>query len=114
MWHISIPCEFSTLRPPEWRLIPIRRRHTTLQNLMAFGAVPLPVYKSIPIEFQRALSILARGVLTVFRVAWREVMCTLRQRSRVRSKVACLKVQRRGVGEREGRREIEGKASSDE
>lgn len=71
MRHIRVPHQIPAQWPLERGFVPVRRRHTALKLLPNPRAVPLPVYQPGPLELQRPLPVLARGVLRVRAVAWR-------------------------------------------
>ena len=70
--HIREPRHVTALRPPERRLVTVRRRNTTLQSFLPLGTMPLPVLQSSPRELQRSLGVFARRVLAQFSAARRE------------------------------------------
>lgn len=77
--HVRVPRRLPTHRPPERSRVTERRRNSALQHLPLRRTMPLPVYVPIPVESQRPLHVLARGVVGKFGVAGGEVGSTRRR-----------------------------------
>uniref|UniRef100_A0A7C9DFG4 Uncharacterized protein n=1 Tax=Opuntia streptacantha TaxID=393608 RepID=A0A7C9DFG4_OPUST len=73
MRNIGIPHHIPTLRPPKRRRIPVWGRNSTLEQLSLLGAVSLPINEAVAGELERAIDVVAGGVLGQIGGARREV-----------------------------------------